>query len=401
MWGVRMTKFDHDYLELAKRILTEGVEVNNRTGINTIKVPEHYFKFDLSDEFPILQSKQTFYKNAILEMLWIWQMQSNDVRDLHENGVHIWDEWMIDDDGIYRIYEPITLDGEYDSEREVVVMDPYSVDVGNVNGCLKPKYLESGDVMKARSRISGKNIKAAKYYGKEYAYTIGTAYGYITRRYQHTQNLIYSLLNNPCDRRMVKSLWQDEFLRTAVLPSCVWSTEWDVTNGKLNLMVHQRSCDVALGLPFNVTQYACFLSMIAHVTHLEPGTISYSIKDAHIYVPHIQGIQKQIDRWNVYEKISSLDRKKIGLKYSHVANKFIELYNLYCDNRDNVLLKKEFDDIDEKMKMMEFILEYEKPELWLNPDVNDFFLFDHSKKLKDVKIKKYKHLDRIQFPIVQ
>jgi thymidylate synthase len=76
---------------------------------------------------------------------------------------------------------------------------------------------------------------------------------------------------------MVKSLWQDEFLRTAVLPSCVWSTEWDVTNDKLNLSVHQRSCDVALGLPFNVTQYATFLKLMSHVTNLDPGTISYSI----------------------------------------------------------------------------------------------------------------------------
>ena len=99
-----MTKWDKDYLELCKRILTEGVEVENRTGINTIKVPSHNFHFDLGEEFPILQTKQLFFKNAITEILWIYQAQSNDVRWLHERNNHVWDEWMVDPDGIYRTY---------------------------------------------------------------------------------------------------------------------------------------------------------------------------------------------------------------------------------------------------------------------------------------------------------
>ena len=168
-----MTKFDKEYLQLCKRILTEGVEVENRTGIHTIKIPSYEFCFDLGSEFPVLQSKQTFYKQAVLEMLWIWQMQSNDVRDLHNRNVHIWDEWMVDEDGIYRIYEPVTNPSDYDPEKEVMVMDPLSVSVSDVNGDLKPKYL-NGKILTAKSKIEGRNIKAAKYYGKMYAYTIGT-----------------------------------------------------------------------------------------------------------------------------------------------------------------------------------------------------------------------------------
>lgn len=91
-----MTKFDKDYLGLVKRILTEGVEVENRTGINTIKVPAHTFEFDLSKDFPILETKQFFSRPAITEMLWIWQMQSNDVRELQKRNIKIWNEWMID-----------------------------------------------------------------------------------------------------------------------------------------------------------------------------------------------------------------------------------------------------------------------------------------------------------------
>jgi len=100
-----MTNWDKDYLNLCKRILTEGVEVENRTGINTIKVPSHHFQFRLDEEFPILQSKQLFFKNAITEILWIYQAQTNKVSWLHERRNHVWDEWMIDEDGIYRTYE--------------------------------------------------------------------------------------------------------------------------------------------------------------------------------------------------------------------------------------------------------------------------------------------------------
>ena len=389
-----MTKFDKEYLELCKKILKEGIEVSNRTGINTIKVPNHEFHFDLSAEFPILQSKQTFYKQAVIEMLWIWQMQSNDVRELHKRGVHIWDEWMIDEDGIYRIYEPITKD--FQKEKEVTVMDPLSAPISNPNASLKPALDKDGHIIKAKSKIEGKNIKEAKYFGKEYAYTIGTAYGYITNRYQHTQNLINTIKNNPTDRRMVKNLWQDEFLRTAVLPSCVWGTEWDVTNGKLNLSVLQRSCDVPLGLPFNITQYATFLRMIAQVTNLEPGQMNYYIKDAHIYTNQIEGINKQLKRWEKYEEY-----KELLNSYSFI-NRYIYIKNWVEEHQKNGdVASKEFEEMQENLNIIQFIIEDEKPQLWINPDIKDFFQFDNSKELKDVKLKKYKHMGKIKFPIAQ
>ena len=300
-----MSKFDKEYLKLCKKILTEGVEVQNRTGINTIKIPSYNFHFDLSDEFPMLTTKQVFYKNAITEMLWIYQAQSNDVRWLKERNNHIWDEWEIDDNGLWTATQNVLDD----------------------NGNLVKK-----DVVKD--------------FGKEWAHTIGTAYGWIVKRYGHIDNLINKIKNNPTDRRMIMSLWQDEFLDTAVLPSCVWCSEWDVTDGKLNMLVHQRSCDVPLGLPFNVTQYAVLLSMIAHCTDLEPGTIDWSIKDAHIYINQVEGIKEQIERGETLEDLSA-------------------------------------------------------PELWLNPEIKDFYQFDNSRELKDIKIRKYKHHGKISFPISQ
>lgn len=329
-----MAKWDKEYLKLCKKILTEGVEVENRTGINTIKIPNYTFNFDLQEEFPVLTTKQLFFKNAITEILWIYQAQSNDVRWLQERKNHIWDEWMVDADGIYRIYEP--NNDIFDKDKEV---DLYDLD----NNIMLDK---DGNKIKVKSNIEGKNIKAAKFYGKEYAYTIGTAYGWIVNRYKLTQNLIDTIKSNPNDRRLVMSLWQNEFLKTAVLPSCVWSSEWDVTDGYLNLSVHQRSCDVPLGLPFNVTQYATLLSLIAHCTNLKPGKISWSIKDAHIYVNQIEGIKEQILRGETLEDL-------------------------------------------------------EAPELWINEEIHDFFEFDNSRDLKDIKIRKYKHHGKINFPLAQ
>ena len=210
-----MAKWDKEYLKLCKKILEEGKEVENRTGINTIKIPSYNFHFDLEEEFPILTTKQLFFKNAITEILWIWQAQCNDVRWLQERNNHIWDEWEINEDG---------------------------------------KWIATQNVLNEDGNLEKKQIE--KDFGKEWAHTIGTAYGWIVDKYKMTDSLINTIKNNPNDRRMVKSLWQDEYLDTAVLPSCVWATEWDVTNDNLNLMVHQRSCDVPLGLPFNVTQYA-------------------------------------------------------------------------------------------------------------------------------------------------
>lgn len=299
-----MSKFDKEYLKLCEEILNCGVLVKNRTGIDSIKIPSYSFHFDLCDEFPMLTTKQVFYKNAITEMLWIYQAQSNDVRWLQERGNHIWDEWEIDSFGNWNATQNVLEDG----------------------------VLVKKDV--------------SKHFGEKWAHTIGTAYGWIVNRYKLIDGLIDKIKNNPTDRRMIMSLWQNEFLETAVLPSCVWSSEWDVTDGRLNAYVHQRSSDVALGLPFNVTQYATLVCMLAKCTGLKPGRLDWSIKDAHIYVNQIDGIKKQIERG------------------------------------------KELEDLP-------------APELWLNPEINDFYEFDNSKELKDIKFLNYKHHGKISFPIAK
>ncbi len=281
-----MSKWDKKYIELCEEILEKGTRVKNRTGIDTIKIPFKSFEFDLEEEFPILTTKFVAFKSAVLEMLWFYQAKSNDVRWLQERGVKIWNEWEIDENGHYQ----------------------------------------------------------GRIFPKEYAHTIGTAYGYIVNKFNLTDKLIKKLKENPTDRRMIMSLWQDDYLDTAVLPSCVWNSMWDVTDGKLNAIVTCRSNDVPLGMPFNICQYAVLIHMLAQVTGLKPGKLYYNAKDLHIYVNQIDGIKEQIKRYH-----------ELG--------------------------------------------DFASPKLWLNPEIKDFYEFDNSKELKDIKLIDYEHHGKISMPV--
>ena len=120
--------------------------------------------------------------------------------------------------------------------------------------------------------------------------------------------------------------------------------------------------------------------------------INYSIKDAHIYVNQIDGIKEQIAREREYKKLSKLSREEL-----------IKLLNDLKDGLDSITDKKskKYKLLDTDYRIVDMILNPEKPEMWLNPEIDDFFKFDNSKDLKDVKVKKYKHMGKIEFPIAQ
>lgn len=387
----KIRDFDKAYCELLKDILKNGELFENRTGIDTLSVEGVNFKLDLGKEFPLLESKKVLLKNALSEMLWIYQAQTNDVSWLRERGNNIWNEWEVDSDGIYRIYESTTEN--YDKDKEVNV---YDLDGNIIIG------------MKAKSNIEGKNIKAAKFYGKEYAGTIGTAYGYIINKYKRLDYVLNALKNNPHDRRMLISLWQDADLRTAVLPSCVWSSEWKVKNGKLNSYIHQRSADVPLGLPFNISQYAILQSLLAKVSGLEVGNMNYSIMDAHVYVNQVDGIKKQLERYNkmnFYEEMIKNSNQKYILRLYNSKRKYIE----FLEKTDN---KEEFQRAKEDLLLLELMITKKKPTLEL-ADKKDFYEFsnqvnndkDYLKENvtgnEDIKVLNYSSAPFIKMPVAQ
>ncbi len=321
-----MSKFDEQYIDLCRRILASGEKVQNykktdsrsskvanaipdhaaqgAQEVRTIRLPHQVMQFDLSEEFPILTSKKVSFKTATLEMLWIYQQASNDVRWLHDRGIKIWNEWEIAEDGTYM--------GR------------------NINKIFKERHPNEPE--------------------EDFAHTIGTAYGWIVNRYHLIENLIETLKNNPGNRRMVLSLWQNEWLETAALPSCVWNSQWNLIDGKLNILVTSRSTDTPLGLPFNISQYAVLCYMVAQCIGAKPGQFTFITNDAHIYENQVDGIKEQIAR---YEKAV----------------------------KDGTLPPA--------------------PKLWLNPEIKDFYKFDSSKELKDIKLLNYENLGSIKMPITE
>ena len=401
--NAKISTWDKIYCELLEKILMEGTETENRTGINTISIEGVNFKLeDIENNFPILESKKVFMKNALSEILWIHQAQSNDVRWLEERNNPIWEEWKIDSDGIYRVYEPTN---EFE-DKEVEVVRP--------NGT---PYLDPyGDEIYTGSKKEGKTIKKAIYYGEEWANTIGTAYGWINNKFKRPQYVLNTLKENPNDRRMIISLWQDEYIQTGTLPPCVWATEWKVKGDTLNLYVHQRSADVPLGLPFNVSQYAALLKMFAKASNLKAGTLNYSIMDAHIYKNQIDGILEQLNRYEIMkddeEFIKNKSFNQIWHKYCQLIVEQTELKKYINNNPKDKNTLEKYKEVLEKLEILDLMLGKEKPTLQL-ADKDNFFEFSNEvnndkEYLKenptgneDIKLLNYSSLSPIKMPIAQ
>lgn len=96
--------YETQYNEIAKDIMENGYYDNNRTGISTYKLPHQILRIDLEKEFPILTQKFVAFKTSVKELLWIFKDQSNDVKKLQEQNVHIWDEWMNEEGTIGEAY---------------------------------------------------------------------------------------------------------------------------------------------------------------------------------------------------------------------------------------------------------------------------------------------------------
>jgi len=281
----RVTEWDKQYCNILKEIINNGELCPNRTGIETLSIPNVNINLNVGEEFPILETKKVAMKNTITELLWIYQAQSNKVSWLHERDNHIWDEWVIDEDGIYRIYDPFIKEK---IDREIPIKDKNGVII----------TYPDGDPIMTKGKQDGKTIKDAIYYGEQYAGTNGEAYGYVIGKTKEFDNVLKSLKTNPRNRRMVVSLRHNEFLKNGVLEPCVWSSTYKLHKNKLNSIISIRSNDMPLGNPFNVSQYSVLLSILAKTNNFDVGEINFNISDCHIYINQLKGIKLQLERYD-------------------------------------------------------------------------------------------------------
>jgi thymidylate synthase len=130
---------------------------------------------------------------------------------------------------------------------------------------------------------------------------LGPIYGYQWRNWggqgiDQIQRAIDTIKTNPSSRRILVSAWNVGDLDKMALPPCHLLFQFYVVAGRLDCQLYQRSADIALGVPFNISSYALLLAMVARECELTPGIFTHTLGDAHIYVNHIEGLNKQIER---------------------------------------------------------------------------------------------------------
>lgn len=272
---------EQDYLDLAKRIIDEGTERQDRTGTGTKSVFGHQMRFDLQKGFPLLTTKRVFFKLIKSELLWFLKGDTN-IRYLLENNNHIWDEWAF--------------------ERYVKSADYQGPDMTNFGIRVQedPDFKELYDKEMAEFRekvltddtFSEKHGSLGNVYGAQWRAWKTTEGGFIDQ----INDVIESIKTNPNSRRHIVSAWNPEEVPTMALPPCHTLFQFYVDGDKLSCQLYQRSADVFLGVPFNIASYALLTHLIAQETGLKVGEFVHTLGDAHLYLNHMDQINEQLSR---------------------------------------------------------------------------------------------------------
>ena len=279
---------DFTYLDLVNRVLTEGKPKKNRTGIDTIGIFGAQARFDLADGFPLLTTKKVFFKGIVHELLWFISGSTN-IKYLVDNGVHIWDDWA------YQRYLKfiskfvvvggvgMTTLSQADFIHRIKTVDEFAkiwgdLGMGTYGGMWRafPFYNDYETVASAEGRETLDTVDQLK-------------------------KVIEKLKTNPDDRRLIVSAWHPHWVDHCALPPCHvlfhFNTEL-LSDGrrKLNCLLYQRSCDLFLGIPFNIASYALLTHMVAHCVGMVPGEFIHTYGDLHLYVNHVEQARLQATR---------------------------------------------------------------------------------------------------------
>ena len=239
------------YLDLLRRVRTQGVKKTDRTGTGTLSVFGHQMRFDLAQGFPLITTKKLHVKSIIHELIWFLS-GSTDIAYLKANGVRIWDEWAREVD------HPIDLHG----------LDPLELEKLGPFQCLGPVY---GKQWRSWAAPDGRSI-------------------------DQISEVVRDIKTNPDSRRLIVSAWNPADIPQMALAPCHCLFQFYVADGKLSCQLYQRSADIFLGVPFNIASYALLTMMVAQVTGLKPGDFVHSFGDAHLYLNHLEQADLQLAR---------------------------------------------------------------------------------------------------------
>ena len=253
-------KLDLDYKDLLEDVLKNGIEKEDRTGTGTLSLFGKSIRHDMSDGFPVLTTKRMPLKTISTELKWFLKGDTN-IKYLLDNNCHIWDG------DAYKKYCDVCLFDLDDPMHKNDFLDKVQNDPAYMHwGLLGPIY-------GAQWRSWG---------GKKYIDQIA--------------DLIENLKNNPNSRRHLVSAWNVEDLGKMTLPPCHYSFQCYVADNKLSLMWNQRSADLFLGVPFNISSYGLLLLLLCEETGYEAGELIGNFGDIHLYKNHLEQAKEQINR---------------------------------------------------------------------------------------------------------
>jgi len=257
------------YLNALKQVLEQGEIKDDRTGVGTISYFGMQQRYDLSKSFPAVTTKKLAWRACVGELLWMIE-GSGDERRLAEitHGTR---------DGRTTIWTPNAL-------------APY----------WKPKAKFEGDLGRVYG-VQWRHWRTPVEHKKE-SFKNDSGSWFNRGSILHVQetdqlvNLIAGIKKDPSGRRHILSAWNPGELDDMALPPCHAFAQFYVNNNKLSCQMYQRSCDMFLGVPFNIASYSLLTALIAQVCDLDVGEFVHVLGDAHIYLNHVEQVKEQLNR---------------------------------------------------------------------------------------------------------
>jgi len=231
------------YHQALKHILTNGKNKTDRTGVGTRSVFGYQMRFNLQDGFPATTTKKLAWRAVVSELLWF-------------------------------------LEGSSDERRLAEILhgtrDPSKKTIWTANA--------EADYWKSKAKFPG---------------DLGRVYGVQWRDFggiDQITKLISDLKTTPDSRRHILTAWNPPELDQMALPPCHVMAQFDVTDGYLSCQMYQRSCDMFLGVPFNIASYSLLVHIIARECGLKVGDFVWTGGDCHIYNNHFDAVEEQLSR---------------------------------------------------------------------------------------------------------
>lgn len=243
--GDIMYSFDLEYNRICNNVLTNGTMIKNeRTGKNCLTYFGDMMKFDLSTGyFPLITTKKVLFTPIVAELIGFLRGYDN-AKQFRELNCNIWN--------------------------------------ANAN--------------ESKHWVENKNRKGHD--------DLGRIYGVQARDWQtptndhidQLKNVVDKLLNNIDDRRLIVNHWNPGELDMMALPPCHMTYIFGLNGDTLNLSMLQRSCDLPLGIPFNIASYALLLNLIAKITNKKVGVFTHFMWNIHVYEDQIELLRQQMLR---------------------------------------------------------------------------------------------------------